>query len=250
MTLQVTDAIVLHAFDYLETSRIVRLATRESGVQSVIARGARRSVRRFGAALDLFATGVAELQVKEGRELHQLTGFDVTNARSALALDLDRFASASMLCELALRCSAGEDHGDLYLALTAALDEVGRATGPAARVAGLAAAWQVIAALGFAPSLAACSACRQDLPDTHAALFSHALGGATCAACEAQVRSGRRLPAEARSQLRAWMAGQPAGLPDEPSQRAHVRLLREFLQHHVAEGAELRAFAAWAARFG
>ena len=34
-----TDALVLHLFDYLESSRIVRVATRELGVQSVLARG-------------------------------------------------------------------------------------------------------------------------------------------------------------------------------------------------------------------
>ena len=31
-----TDAVVLHVFDYLETSRIFRLATREAGIQTVI----------------------------------------------------------------------------------------------------------------------------------------------------------------------------------------------------------------------
>jgi len=46
MTLLVTDAIVLHSFDYLESSRILRLLTREAGVRSVLARGARRSQRR------------------------------------------------------------------------------------------------------------------------------------------------------------------------------------------------------------
>ena len=55
----VTEAIVLHAFDYLETSRIMRLLTREAGVQSVLARGARSSRRRFGGAMDLFAQGTA-----------------------------------------------------------------------------------------------------------------------------------------------------------------------------------------------
>ena len=43
MSLLVTDAIVLHAFDYLESSRIIRLLTREAGVQSALARGARKS---------------------------------------------------------------------------------------------------------------------------------------------------------------------------------------------------------------
>lgn len=249
MTLQVTDAIVLHAFDYLETSRIIRLVTRETGVQSVIARGARRSVKRFGAALDLFVGGVAEMQVRHGRELQQLTGFDVTNTRGALSTDLDRFAAASMLCELALRCSAGEEQGQLYEALGEALDAVARHDGAAARVEGLAAGWRVIAALGFLPVLDQCSVCHQPIAPEASSVFSHVLGGATCAACEGQARAGRRLPPEARAALRAWMIGGTVKLPDAASQRAHARLLREFVEHHVAEGVDLRAFRTWAAGF-
>jgi recombinational DNA repair protein (RecF pathway) len=49
MTFVSTDAIVLHVQDYLESSRIVRLATRELGVQSVLARG--RDVLGAGSAL-------------------------------------------------------------------------------------------------------------------------------------------------------------------------------------------------------
>src|SRR5678815_1971564 len=103
MTLVVTDAIVLHAFDYLESSRILRLVTREAGVRSVLARGARRSKRRFGSALDLFAQGSAELYVKVGRELDTLGGFDVVRARPQLAERLERFAGASAIAELTLR---------------------------------------------------------------------------------------------------------------------------------------------------
>ena len=57
MPLVETDAIVLHAFDYSETSRILRLATRDAGVQSVLARGARRYRSKVGTAVDLFAQG-------------------------------------------------------------------------------------------------------------------------------------------------------------------------------------------------
>ncbi|MAQ91928.1 MAG: DNA repair protein RecO [Rhodothermaceae bacterium] len=46
-----TDAIVLHAFDYGETSRIVRLLTRPHGVIGVLARGARRPTSAFGSTL-------------------------------------------------------------------------------------------------------------------------------------------------------------------------------------------------------
>ena len=49
------DAVVLHAIPYLESSRILRLATRAHGVVSALGKGARKSQRRFGSALDLFA---------------------------------------------------------------------------------------------------------------------------------------------------------------------------------------------------
>ncbi|OYV64365.1 MAG: hypothetical protein B7Z72_13325, partial [Gemmatimonadetes bacterium 21-71-4] len=83
MPLLVSDAIVLHAFDYLESSRILRLATREGGVRSALARGARRSQRRFGSVLDLFAQGSAQLSTRPGRDLDTLAGFDVVASRVA-----------------------------------------------------------------------------------------------------------------------------------------------------------------------
>src|SRR5689334_5304785 len=89
-----TDAVVLHAFDYLETSRIFRLATREAGVLSVLARGARRPKSRYGTALDLFASGAADIYVKSGRDLHTLAGFEVNRSRAPLAADLERFMAA------------------------------------------------------------------------------------------------------------------------------------------------------------
>src|SRR6184192_2894748 len=96
----VSEAIVLHAFDYLESSRILRLVTRDGGVRSVLARGMRRSTRRFGAALDLYAQGTAELHTKTGRDLDTLGSFDIARSRPRLAMQLSRFSGASMIAEL------------------------------------------------------------------------------------------------------------------------------------------------------
>jgi len=71
MTLVVTEAIVLHAFDYLESSRILKLVTRDAGVRSVLARGAKRSRRRFGAALDLYANGNQDTEAPCGEVRHR-----------------------------------------------------------------------------------------------------------------------------------------------------------------------------------
>src|ERR1043165_9123093 len=94
------ESIVLHAFDYLESSRIVRVLTREAGVRSALARGARRCGRRFGASLDLCAQGIADLDVKPGRDLDTLQSFDVQRARAGLGGELERFTAASAISEL------------------------------------------------------------------------------------------------------------------------------------------------------
>ena len=242
----VTDAVVLHAFDYLETSRILRLATREAGVQSVLARGARRSVKRFGSALDLFAGGVAEIHVRPGRELHTLASFDVTRARARLAADLDRFTAASAIAELVLRFAQEEAHPALYDALVDALDGLGESPPGMARETALAAAWRLVAHLGFSPTIEECCSCHVRVPSALAARFSHAGGGVVCEGCARLVRGDRTLPSEARALLRGWLAGASGAALGEGDGRAHVRLLREFLQQHLTEGGRpLRAYEIW-----
>lgn len=247
MSLVVTDAIVLHAFDYLESSRIVRLATRELGVQSVLAKGARRPRSHFGTSLDLFASGVAQFYARPGRELSTLGGFDITRVRLGIAADLDRFGAASALAELALRFAHADPHDDAFDVLTASFDALTDAAPGTATDTGLAAAWRFVSALGFGPAVEICCICHAVIADDEAAPFSHAGGGVVCARCATSVPVSRALPANARSAIRRWIAGLPAALGGEPERRAHLRLLREFLHHHVADGRELRALDAWEA---
>jgi DNA repair protein RecO (recombination protein O) len=241
-----TPAIVLHAFDYSETSRIVRIATREAGVQSALARGAKRARSRFGSAFGLFAEGVAQLHVKEGRELQTLGAFDVTRSRSSLGTDLGRFAGASAVAELVLRFGAeNEANAPLYDALVAALDTIAAADAEMALEAALGGAWHLVAQLGFAPSVAACGICHASVAANDDLPFSHSAGGVLCASCASRYPGGRILPAAARACIESWSnAGRVPALA-ELDARAHQRLLRQFLQQHVSDGRSLRAFDAW-----
>jgi DNA repair protein RecO (recombination protein O) len=241
-----TDAIVLHAFNYSETSRILRLATREAGVQSVIAKGARRPRSRYGSALDLFAQGTAQLYLKEGRDLQTLSAFDVTRARPAIGADLGRFASASAVAELVLRFGAtNEAHTSLFDALAGALDAVAAADAARASEAGLAGAWRLVAELGFAPSVDSCGVCHAPIAAEHDLPFSHAAGGVLCTACARQYPGGRSLPPSARACIAAWSSARRVDALAPREARAHQRLLREFLQQHLTDGRALRAFDAW-----
>jgi DNA repair protein RecO (recombination protein O) len=242
----VTDAVVLHAFDYLESSRILRLATREAGVRSVLARGARSSRKRFGSAVDLFAQGTAQIHTKPGRDLDTLASLEVTRARPELAADLGRFTGASALAELTLRCATVVADPSAYDALLSGLDAIGVAPPGQARDATLAAAWRLVAELGFAPNVDMCGMCQTELESEASVRFSHPAGGALCARCAGLAPSGRALPSAARFALRIWLSG-GQGVPplSDLDARAHQRLLREFLREHLADDRPLRAFEVW-----
>lgn len=240
-----TEAIVLHGFDYRETSRIVRLATREAGVVSVIARGAKRPKSRFGQGLDLFTSGVAQLALNPMRDLHTLAGFDATRARPALASSLARFNAAAALGELCLRFGPEDEGGAIHDVLAAGLDAIGSAADAQVPERTLAAAWRLVTELGFAPALDSCASCHRGLAPEEAVRFAHRAGGALCRPCAALAPGARQLPPEARATLLAWSRGDEAALGDAPTVRAHQRLLREFVEEHLADGRALRAWAAW-----
>jgi DNA repair protein RecO (recombination protein O) len=245
MPLLATPAIVLHAFDYLESSRILRLMTRDGGVRSALAKGARRSSRRFGSAVDLFAQGSAQLYVKPGRDLDNLSTFDVERARPELAEDLGRFAGASAIAELTLRF--GRDEGDtgLFDAVASAFDTIAGARPEEALSATLAGAWRIVVELGFAPTLDLCADCHAPLAGEDTVMFSHRAGGALCLRCGRLAPTGRKLPPDARNALRAFIEGRHSPALDDASSRAHQRLLREFLAEHLADGRPLRAMELW-----
>ena len=245
MPLLATPAIVLHAFDYLESSRILRLVTREGGVRSALAKGARRSSRRFGSAVDLFAQGSAQLYVKAGRDLDNLSAFDVERARPELAADLGRFAGASAIAELTMRFGRDEADSSLFDAVATALDALAVAPPEQALAATLTGAWRIVSELGFAPALDLCADCHSPLAPGDTVMFSHRAGGALCLRCGRRAPAGRKLPPDARDALRGFIEGHHAPTLDDAAARAHQRLLREFLAEHLADGRPLRALELW-----
>lgn len=245
MTLVVTEAVVLHSFDYLESSRILRLMTRDAGIQSVLARGARSSRKRFGTSLDVFVQGTAEYSTRPGRDLSTLTAFDATRSRPELVADVSRFAGACVLAEMALRFSSDEPHPGLFDAFVSGLDSIGAADADETVSRTLGAAWHIVGELGFAPALDVCANCHAELPEDARTAFSHVAGGALCERCARLVPGTRQVPPEARAAMGEWLAGSPVQLSSAPEGRAHQRLLREFLDQHLSEGKRLTAYGMW-----
>src|SRR3989442_1805262 len=151
MALLATPAIVLRTYRYSETSKVVRLATRELGVQSAMAKGALRPRSAFGAGLELLSEGVAQLYHRDSRELQTLAAFDVTALRRELATGLDRFAGATTLAEVMLRMAPPAPLPSAYDRLVAGLESLATAPADAVDASAVRALWRLLRGLGVEP---------------------------------------------------------------------------------------------------
>src|SRR5688572_455218 len=148
MPLVSVSALILQAFPYSDTSKILRLLTRDYGVQSVIAKGALRPKSRFGGVLEPFTEGVASFVLRESRELHTLTGFELIKSRQSLGDNLVRFGGASLVAELVMRVGSEERDPTLFDMVVHALDRIEQAEPLMSEGVVLAQAWSLISHLG------------------------------------------------------------------------------------------------------
>jgi DNA repair protein RecO (recombination protein O) len=231
-----TRAVILQAFPYSDTSKILRILSPELGIRSLMAKGAMRPKSRFGGILELFTEGHAQFVLKDGRDLHTLTGFDLVRSRQALGHNLAAFAGASLIAEIVLRFGTEESHPDLFEAILAALDRTGEA-GEDAACAALAGVWHVVALLGYEPELASCVGCGRQVADDESTRFDVASGGIACTLCK---REGRMVEPRARRALQEMVLGRAVRSCGEDAS-LHRALLRAFLSSHLGLDKPLRA---------
>ena len=237
MALATTRSLVLQAFAYSETSKVLRLYTLDHGLRSVMAKGALRPGSRYGGVLEPFTEGTATFYLKEGRDLHTLSGFDLIRSRQGLGRSLVGFAGASLLSEMVMRTGTEEPHPALYETLGHAWDLVARAEGPAeALAASLAGTWSVIVLLGFEPQAAACVHCGRELADDEPVRFDAHAGGVACTLCRPV---GRVLDSRSRAELRRMLGGE---VPDGGVARPKTQgaLVRAFLEAQLAHDRPFR----------
>lgn len=240
MPLVTADALVLQAFPYSETSKILRLLTPGHGVRSVIAKGARRARSRYGGILEPFTEGVASFYLRENRDLHTLSDFELIRSRQRLGRDLVRFGAASLLGEIVLRTASEQAAPEVFHHVRLALNALEEAEPGVVEPVALARTWSLIATLGFGPSLDRCVGCGRPLPDTDALFFDYGAGGLFCGDCGGVGGGGRVLPATARAELAAFNRGEA---PAMGRTAAHWQLLSRFLAYHLVDAGTLRSLA-------
>jgi DNA repair protein RecO (recombination protein O) len=187
-----TEALVLRAVDLGESDRVVHLLTPETGRIAAIAKGARRSVKRFPGTLDFFNQLQVQLERKGGvAQLARLEQAKLIRAFHGLREDPGRFALGCYLLELLDRLAPeGGRRGDLAALYRFALEALGAldALAPEPRLRVLL-ELRLLAAVGLRPELARCVRCGRELA-TPRAQFWIAEGGALCEHCTQSPEQG------------------------------------------------------------
>lgn len=174
------QAYVLSALDYGDNDRIVSLFSLEHGRIKAFARGARKSRKRFGPALEPFARIDVQARLKDG--LSSLQQADIISIYPAIRGDLERIAHALYACELVdVITPEGHPVPRLFRLLSAYLDrlETETATEADRRFYEI----NVLNILGYRPSLESC--CRCDTPFADGGAHMQDGGETFCRFCSA-----------------------------------------------------------------
>jgi DNA repair protein RecO (recombination protein O) len=180
-----TEALILRAVDFGESDRILHLLIPDSGRLTAIAKGARRSVRRFAGALDLFNHLHIQADLRRSPSMARLDQARLIETFDALRTDPARFALGCYLLELLDRLAPdGGNRADMRRLFGFALGAL-RAIAihePDARMRILL-ELRALDALGLRPELRDCVRCGSATGRDAQVAFHVADGGAVCGAC-------------------------------------------------------------------
>lgn len=224
------QAFVLSTLDYGDSDRIVSLFTLEHGLIKAFARGAKKSRKRFGAALETFARIEAHVRIKNG--LSGIQQAEIQNIYPRIRTDLAGIAHALYACEL-VEAMTPEGHPlpRLYRLHAAYLDrlETEKPDESDRRFFEI----NLLNILGYRPSLESCARC--DSPFTENVALLQENGDLTCRSC---TTGGRPLMAASLRFLLSCLGTGKFGLIVLPSEiRAEVGNL---LDNAVAVHADKR----------
>jgi DNA repair protein RecO (recombination protein O) len=198
--------VVLKTTPLRESDLLVVLYTETHGRISTVARGARKSQRRFAGALSLLVLGRYEIGRQRG-ELWDLEGATIEREWTALAGDIVAVAHASYIAELVGALMPAEAPDPEALEIIVGLWD-SLALGPSA-AALRAVELALLDLAGHRAAIDRCAACGEaDLEG--GAVFDPTRGGAVCRACAARSRGAgvRPFGEGARHYLRAIAAAE------------------------------------------
>ncbi len=182
-----TDAVILKAMKYRETSKIVTLYTRQFGKVSAVAKGACGVKSKFGAALEPMSYVSVVLYRKENRALQYITQCDIIKPFLDLFSKIEKMSVGMCVVELMDAVMHNEEENSpMFRLLVETLDAVDSSRKNAQNLF-LFFEIHLASLLGFKPNFANCIVCGERLSAEAASHFSVMIdlsqGGGICGNC-------------------------------------------------------------------
>ena len=177
-----TQAFVLRFINYGESDRIVTFFTREFGKLRGIAKGARRSRKRFSNAIEPFSHSMLLFSRRGEGSLAIIENCDVINHYQGIRSDLEKTMTASYMIDLIDQFTAeGKKSADIFQLLDDFLKllETGNSLEETTRFFEL----RLLMLSGYEPTLGRCVICNTPLEKINAAFFDATIGGIRCSLC-------------------------------------------------------------------
>jgi len=182
-TQQQTEAIVLRVIDYGESDRIVTFCTADFGKIRGIAKGARRSRKRFVNALEPFSCSRVHFSRRGPDSLALIEGCDILSHFPAIRADLEKTLAASYLIDLTDQFTPEDKKSEtsfyLLYNFLQLLEETAM-TEALLRFFEM----RLLRISGYDPVLNHCLCCKTPIGKQAAYRFDAAKGGLTCNVCE------------------------------------------------------------------
>ena len=181
-------AVVLSSIDYGESDKIVTFYTLEFGKIKGIAKGAKRSKKRFVNNLEPFSYIKLLFFQKPGRDLVMLEQADIIGRFDSLLTDIDRLAFGSycleLLNEMTPEGQINQKAFELLLKFLVMLDQ-----GANIRTLVVFFEMRLLSILGYHPHLDMCVVCKNTPTNNKRIFFSSARSGILCFNCRGQEKS-------------------------------------------------------------
>ena len=208
-------AFVVRVVPYGEADAVVTLLTEELGKVAALARSARKSTRRFAAALEPMHTIRITLDDRPGAELLGVREAVVDQPRTRILADLDRLNAAGKALRWVRSGSPiRTPEPEVFAEIETLLDRLDDAADALpARTHLLATGLRLLKHFGYGLVLDSCVRCGRPCEEGRSAYVDAGLGGLVCQSCGGGRSSVHHLvDAATRARLVAAAAGRDAAL--------------------------------------
>jgi DNA repair protein RecO (recombination protein O) len=241
MTHLSSPAIVLRAVEHGDHDKIVTFFTLKQGKISLIAKGAKKSIRRFAGILELFSVLNLVWAHSRGRGLPILQEASVAHPFERIRTDIAKTAYASYWCELVYHwMEQGQKHVSVYELLEYTLDKL-NAGDLSEGTLHLALQLRFMVLNGFRPGFEHCSTCHMPLEQcgSPAVAFDAMRGGILCPKCYRQ-KPGHLHLSKGTIKLLQWVLNAPLEKLhrlrfSEQAMQESLDMLEAFVPYHLGK---------------